>query len=245
MLIKNNENNNMKSILKNYWLVFVIVVVALLVALIIAVNNYQNNINIGTTNLVGSDTSTSINISQDSGDSVKNISIASSSATITEPISNSLNRITKKTFGLYVTPKNSPISPERFTGYHTGVDFETTPEEQNIDVSIYAVCTGPLLLKKMANGYGGVAVQSCQINQEAVTVVYGHLRLASIASSPNSILSQGQQIGVLGTGFSSETSGERKHLHLGIHKGKVVNILGYVQNKGDLSQWIDYLTLIK
>ena len=47
---------------------------------------------------------------------------------ITEPISDALSRVTKKTFGLYVSPGHSTIRPERFTCYHTGVDFETTPD---------------------------------------------------------------------------------------------------------------------
>lgn len=161
------------------------------------------------------------------------------------PVGDALSRVTKKPFGLYVTPKDSPISPEKFIGYHTGVDFETTPEEQDIDVPVYAICAGPLILKKTATGYGGVAIQSCEINKEAVTVVYGHLRLSSITASQNTSLSQGQQIGVLGKGYSTETAGERKHLHLGIHKGSSVVLLGYVQNKSELNQWIDFLTLVK
>jgi len=46
-------------------------------------------------------------------------------------------------------------------------------------------------------------------------------------------------LGNLGTGFSSETDGERKHLHLAIHKGSSVNILGYVQTKALLFDWLD------
>jgi hypothetical protein len=161
------------------------------------------------------------------------------------PINEALTRVTKKPFGIYVSPKDSPVSPERFTGYHTGVDFETMPQEQDIDVPVYAICAGPLILKKTATGYGGVAVQSCKINQEPVTVIYGHLRLTSIAASQNALLSLGQKIGVLGKGYSAETSGERKHLHLGIHKGSAVSLLGYVPDKDKLSQWLDFMALVK
>jgi hypothetical protein len=161
------------------------------------------------------------------------------------PISNASSRVTKKPFGIYVTPQNSPVSPEKFTGYHTGVDFETTPQEQNIDVSVDVICEGPLVLKKTATGYGGVAVQACEINNQSVTVVYGHLRLASITLPQNTILKPGQQIGVLGKGYSSETDGERKHLHLAIHKGTAIDLLGYAKHKSDLSGWLDYLTLMK
>ncbi|MFA5126823.1 MAG: M23 family metallopeptidase [Patescibacteria group bacterium] len=164
---------------------------------------------------------------------------------IGEPISDALSRITKKPFGIKISPKDSPIQPEKFSGYHTGIDFETTSIEQNIDIPIYAVCSGPLILQKRAGGYGGVAVQSCTIDKQAVTVVYGHLRLASITAKIGQELNRGEQIGFLGSGFSVETDGERKHLHLSIHKGTGVNILGYVQKPEHLSAWINPADLLK
>ncbi len=130
-------------------------------------------------------------------------------------------------------------------GYHTGVDFETTAEEQKIDVPILAICDGPLILKKIATGYGGVAVQACELDKAPITVVYGHLRFSSINAALDTKLISGQTIGFLGKGYSAETAGERKHLHLGIHKGSAINILGYVQKAGDLNYWIDAATLIK
>jgi len=160
------------------------------------------------------------------------------------PISDASARTTKKFFGTYVTPKNSPVQPERFTGYHTGTDFETFPNEQNADVSISVICDGKLLLKEYASGYGGVAVQACVLNGSAVTVIYGHLRLSSIAPNTGEMLHAGDHLAVLGTGYSTETDGERKHLHLGIHKGTAINILGYVQQKSQLSGWIDPLSVI-
>ena len=166
-------------------------------------------------------------------------------SSIHQPISNAQSRITKKPFGIFVTPQNSPVSPERFTGYHTGVDFETTPAEQKTDVPIYAMCTGMLRMKKFATGYGGVAVQNCKIDGKDVTIVYGHLRLTSIAPKVGSTMEAGQKIGVLGTGFSKETDGERKHLHLGIHIGTTINIAGYVSNKKLLSQWMDGRTVLE
>lgn len=161
------------------------------------------------------------------------------------PIGNALSRVTKKPFGIYVTPQNSPVQPEKFKGYHTGSDFETTPDEQKSDVSIFAICNGKLIMKKYASGYGGVAVESCTLNGQPITVIYGHLRSSSIKPSVNDNLKAGDQIAVLGTGYSSETDGERKHLHLGIHKGSTINILGYVQNKTDLQNWLDPLTILQ
>lgn len=158
---------------------------------------------------------------------------------IKEPINTALFRITKKPFGIKVSPGVSPVSPEKFSGYHTGVDFETFTEEQKVDVPIYAICAGPLLVKEYAGGYGGVAVQKCDIDGGIVTVIYGHLLLASIESKVNIEVPAGQKIGILGTGYSAETDGERKHLHLGIHKGSAVNIRGYVASQLELKDWID------
>ncbi len=166
------------------------------------------------------------------------------SSGLVDPIAGGKSRVTKKPFGIYVSPGHSPISPERFTGFHTGADFETTPEEQNADVAISAICNGPLLLKEYVNGYGGVAVQSCTISSEKATVLYGHLRLASITPAVGDQLKAGQTFAVLGTGYSTETDGERKHLHLSIHKGPSVVLLGYVQKQSELSTWIDPETVL-
>jgi murein DD-endopeptidase MepM/ murein hydrolase activator NlpD len=160
-------------------------------------------------------------------------------AVFVAPLNDALSRITKKPFGLYVRPGDSPVSPERFQGYHAGVDFETTVAEQGTDVVVRAICTGSLLVKKWASGYGGVAVQACRIGTQDVTVVYGHLRLASVDVALKQEVKQGERIGLLGTGFSAETDGERKHLHLGVHKGTAIDIRGYVQTKTELDQWID------
>jgi murein DD-endopeptidase MepM/ murein hydrolase activator NlpD len=162
-----------------------------------------------------------------------------SSEKLMYPISNGANRVTKKPFGIYITPRNSPVSPEKFKGFHTGTDFETLPDEQNSDVEITAACTGNVLLKKWATGYGGVLVESCTLDNNPVTIIYGHLNIASININVGQTLSAGDKIGNLGKGFSQQTDGERKHLHFGIHKGASINILGYVQNQAGLSGWLD------
>ena len=41
-------------------------------------------------------------------------------------------RITKKPFGIFITTQNSPVQPERFSGYHTGVDVEYKDAEGRI-----------------------------------------------------------------------------------------------------------------
>ena len=149
-------------------------------------------------------------------------------------------RITKKPFGIHINdPQRSPVQPERFRGYHTGTDFETFSDEADIDVPVHAICTGPLLAKRIATGYGGVAVQSCTLDEQSVTVVYGHLRLSSIGASVGETLKESERLGVLGTGYSEETGDERKHLHLGIYRGTTADIRGYVASKQELDQWID------
>lgn len=155
------------------------------------------------------------------------------------PLDRSKERITKKPFGIYITPKNSPVQPEKFQGYHTGTDFEIFPEELSTDVAVRAVCNGKLILKKYAGSYGGVAVEACELNNQIITVVYGHLNLASINAKEGDDLSAGDFLGNLGKAYSAETDGERKHLHFGFHKGDTANILGYVNVESQLSDWLD------
>lgn len=163
---------------------------------------------------------------------------------IAPPLPDAARRVTKKPFGIFITPETSPVTPERFRGYHTGVDFETTSAEQDTDVPVSAICDGKLAMKKRAAGYGGVAVESCVLDGVPVTVIYGHVRLSSVTAREGDTLAAGRPFAVLGTGYGSETDGERKHLHLGIHKGTGIVILGYVQKKTDLDAWLDAASLL-
>jgi len=156
-----------------------------------------------------------------------------------------LTRVTKKPFGLKISPQNSPVTPERFSGYHTGVDFEILPGEENTEVAVSAICQGKLSVIRRVKGYGGVVVQTCRLNNQAVTVLYGHLALSTIKQKAGDALTPGDLIGYLGQGYSYDTDGERKHLHLAIHRGADIVYLGYVQKQSELSQWIDYMTLLK
>lgn len=155
------------------------------------------------------------------------------------PISNALDRVTKKTFGMEIHPETSPVPNDRFNGFHVGVDFETTEAEQDTDVPVMAVCDGPLLAKQFAKGYGGYALQSCELDGEPVIVLYGHLHLESITPNVKQELTRGETIGMLGKGHSPETDGVRKHLHLGIHKGTSIDIRGYVPTQDSVGQWLD------
>lgn len=167
----------------------------------------------------------------------------SSAAQFGFPIDQAMARITKKPFGIYITPATSPVQPEKFTGYHTGTDFETFTSEANSTVTIKAITSGKIIYKQWASGYGGVLVQSAQVANQPVTILYGHLALSSIALKVGDSLGLGETIGDLGQGYSHDTDGERKHLHLGVHQGSQVVLLGYVPVASDLSQWIDVTTL--
>ncbi len=156
------------------------------------------------------------------------------------PIAEFTQRITKKGFGAYFTPQTSPIPGDRFTGYHTGVDVEYT--DTTADVRIYAIADGHIVTARTASGYGGVMLLKFTYNGTEHLALYGHVRLSSIPPI-NTFVSRGQQIGVLGTGDTTETDGERHHLHFGILAGTKQDIRGYVQNKTDLSGWIDPLSL--
>lgn len=160
------------------------------------------------------------------------------------PIYNFKGRITKKSFGDYITPENSPIQQERFSGYHTGIDLEVFTEEKDKDVQVFAFCNGNIIEKKYVTGYGGVLVQKCEIEEGTVTVLYGHLNLQSIKEERGEKLRKGDLVGNLGKAFSSETDGERKHLHFGIHKGEKVELKGYVQKKEELQEWLNPLSYL-
>ena len=98
---------------------------------------------------------------------------------IVAPLDQATERVTKKSFGIYIDRATSPVQPERFAGYHTGTDFEAFPEEATMAVPVTAICSGEVRTKRAASGYGGLFVTSCAIDAESVTVVYGHLKLSS------------------------------------------------------------------
>lgn len=160
------------------------------------------------------------------------------------PLPRASERITKKPFGIHITRQNSPVQPERFSGYHTGADFEVLPGEQSKPLIVRAICTGPLLVKRWASGYGGVLVQRSQYKGQIITVIYGHMKLSSVSARVGQTLSAGQPIGQLGAHKSSETNGERRHLHLGIHKGTSVNLRGYAPSKTQLNSWMDPMKIL-
>ncbi|MFZ2300181.1 MAG: M23 family metallopeptidase [Candidatus Moraniibacteriota bacterium] len=158
---------------------------------------------------------------------------------VSVPLDRTDKRVTKKPFRIFITPKDSPVQPEKFRGYHTGTDFEAFSEEQKIDIAVRAVCPGTIAVKRSATGYGGVVVARCELGGEPVTVVYGHLVLASVTAAVGDSVEKGDILGTLGASGSTDTDLERKHLHLGIHRGEVIDIRGYVAEQQMLDQWLD------
>ncbi|MEX2055121.1 MAG: M23 family metallopeptidase, partial [Candidatus Andersenbacteria bacterium] len=125
---------------------------------------------------------------------------------LVEPIAEFKERVTKKSFGTYVTPQDSPVQPEKFTGYHTGVDVEY--DDVLDDVPVRAIADGEVVVARVAQGYGGVMLIKHTIAGEERLVVYGHLKPDNLRRV-RSTVKAGEEIGVLGAGGTAETDGER------------------------------------
>ncbi len=165
--------------------------------------------------------------------------IVEQSPSVIYPIDNFEKGGTLKPFGIYITQKTSPVQPERFSGYHTGVDVEMPEELQDKDVPVYAIAEGVVKLARTASGYGGVMAVQYEIDQQPYIAVYGHIDLKSVSVSVGDTVSAGQQLAILGEGFSVETDGERKHLHFAMKPGTTVDLKGYVDSESSLKDWID------
>lgn len=167
----------------------------------------------------------------------QSIQVTISPQTLGVPLSNAASRVTKKHFGQYITPENSPVQPEKFSGYHTGTDFEIKQDEADVPIPVYAVCDGPIKSKQSIQGYGGTIVQECKIENEIVQVLYGHISVTESSNVGESLV-RGDSFAILGTP-PTETDGERKHLHLGIIGGSTIDYRGYVEVQPELSKWIN------
>ena len=165
------------------------------------------------------------------------------------PLSHGEDRPKLLTFGMYVTPdpENNPIMPpERFTGYHTALDIEIIEEEVGKVVPVYTICEGLIAYTGIVEGYGGVIIQACTIQNQEVRVLYGHLDYKSFQVTTNSKpVKTDTIIAELGDQHSAESGHTRKHLHLGIHKGPDIEFAGYVQSAAELDEFIDPLPLFE
>ena len=167
-------------------------------------------------------------------------SIPQEEVALAEPTPEFQSRITKKRFGTYVTPSNSPVQPERFTGYHNAVDVEY--DDVANDVPVFAVADGEIVSARTADGYGGVFAMTFSHEGKQYVALYGHIRPSTLPKVGTAV-KKGGRVGVLGTGFTSETDNERKHLHFAVRPGTSVDIRGYVSSESQLSGWIDPLSL--
>ncbi|MCL5794929.1 MAG: M23 family metallopeptidase [Patescibacteria group bacterium] len=227
--------------MKKYWMIIsIILVIGLVISGYFIYQKYQPVIS---TNSPTPTSQPSVEPSQPTATSAQSITPSQTPISANQlaiPIADFKARITKKPFGIYITPQTSPVQPERFTGYHTGVDVEY--QDISADVPVYAIVDGKVVLSERASGYGGVFVIQASIDGKEHNVLYGHIRPSSL---PNvgQIYKNGEQLAVLGTGYSSETDGERRHLHFAVLSDIRTDIRGYVQNQSQLSGWIDPLSL--
>lgn len=152
----------------------------------------------------------------------------------TYPIADYKTARTKKTFGLYIAPG----SGDRFSGYHTGDDVEVA--DITVEVPVYVLTDATITQKQTVSGYGGVVIVEFTANNQIYHALYGHLDLTSVTASVGDELKQGDQIGLLGADKSTETDGERKHLHFGIYPYTGTELYaGYVQDDADLENWVN------
>ncbi len=160
---------------------------------------------------------------------------------ITFPIDNYYQRLKLRTFGQYLNYQDVKTVPcgQPFTGFHTGDDLETFPDEANNDIPVFSIAQGEVIEVNYVSGYGGLIVALHRLVGESVTAYYGHINLDSATVKVGDMVSTGQKLADLGQGCSTQTDGERKHLHFALHKGAEIDVRGYVQTQDELNSWIN------
>jgi murein DD-endopeptidase MepM/ murein hydrolase activator NlpD len=164
------------------------------------------------------------------------------------PISDFESRNQYKTFDQYWSKASyqgrEALFPNQYVGYHVAADLEINPGEENQDVPVYAVTDGKITFAGPVTGYGGLIL--LDMANDSHTALYGHINLSSLKVKTGDSVKAGQKLAVLGKAFSSETGGERKHLHFGIYNGKGVYYHGYEPSEATVqSKWIDPAVYLK
>lgn len=161
------------------------------------------------------------------------------------PISNYEKRLTFRRFGQTVTTNDMPTCGFPFQGIHNGDDLEAYEYEAKTIVPVYAVSQGKVVFKNYVDGYGGLLVIQTQLDNQDVLLNYGHVNISTAKVALDETVLPGQEIAFLGEGCSSETNGERKHLHFAIHKGTTLDLKGYLQTPEELENWFNPVELLK
>ena len=156
-----------------------------------------------------------------------------------EPVEDFRERAVFKQFGTFITPDESPVAGERFSGYHTGVDAEFPGAAAHIPV--VAISDGTIVYRGWVNGYGGVIIIRHIIEAQSVLVLYGHTDPESFPPATVRQVSAGTQIAVLGDSQSHATDGGRRHLHLSIRPNGKLDFRGYVETEEELKAWLNPL----
>ncbi len=160
---------------------------------------------------------------------------------IVYPISRYNERITNRWYGKAITAADRQSLPcgAAFHGFHTGDDLEVTSDELNQEVPVFAITDGIVRQVGTVGGYGGLLVIQYNLDGQTVTAYYGHINLSKTVVKKGDIVKPGQKVSILGDNCSSQTAGERKHLHFAIHKGSLIDVRGYVQTESELQSWLN------
>lgn len=128
----------------------------------------------------------------------------------------------------------------QFTGYHAAVDVEfTDAASAGRPVAVNAVADGTVVYVGSIDGYGGLIIIRHD-GPDPVTSLYGHLRLSDRTVQTGQRVATGHRLAYLGESFTADTSGARKHLHFGIHRGGAVDVQGYEPTVARLrAEWLD------
>ncbi len=145
------------------------------------------------------------------------------------PIEQYGKRKTLKVFGEYIQ--------DRFTGYHVADDIEFT--DTDADVPVKAIADGQVEVVQFVSGYGGFIRIKHTIDGKTIHSLYGHIALQSAAVKVGDQVKAGQFLADLGKGFSTETDGERKHLHFGLYAGNDARLNGYETTAESVSKWLN------
>lgn len=147
------------------------------------------------------------------------------------PMANYTDRLTFKKFGQAVN--------DRFCCYHVGDDLEVTEEERSKELPVYAMTDGKVVYRQRVDGYGGLLILQHEIDGRSIQSLYGHVDLSQTRAQLGDHIRAGTLISYLGDHESTQTDGERKHLHFSIYEGTKVKIPGYVQTPDKTTDWIN------